>query len=85
MALLTFQDASDAYHESGGSAPSANTAPATAAPTPPPKPPPKKGVERIAELQLGRGQVNEVTVFEEGKVADYGKHCARLLQVGHLG
>lgn len=52
-----------------------------ATPTPPPKPPAKKGVARIAELQLGRGHVNEVTVFDEGSVSDYAKHCTQLLQV----
>lgn len=88
-ALLTFQDVSDAYHEPNvtatatphTSAPISTTPPAAAAPTPPPKPVPKKGIERIAELQLGRGQVNEVTVLEEGAITDYAKHCARLLQV----
>lgn len=89
-ALLTFQDLSDVYNE-----PSSTTANTTATagtpstsdapkPKPPPKPTPKKGVERIAELQLGRGQVNEVTVLEEGKVADYAKHCVQLLQASVL-
>ncbi|KAF9219789.1 hypothetical protein BS17DRAFT_740317 [Gyrodon lividus] len=97
-ALLTFQDASDAYHEPNAPtlAPSA-TPPMfraftdmspwkssggspTAPPRPPPKPAPKKGVERIAELQHGRGEVNEVTVMEEGAIRDYAKHCSQLLQ-----
>ncbi|KAG6374661.1 hypothetical protein JVT61DRAFT_4026 [Boletus reticuloceps] len=84
MALLTFQDASDTYHEHSTSttaAPSTSTTTsASAAPPPPPKPDPKKGIARIAELQLGRGQVNEVTVLEEGAIADYAKHCAQLLK-----
>jgi hypothetical protein len=87
MALLTFQDASDAYHEPNTSAtatstttPVSRTTSGSAAPTPPPKPAPKKGIERIAELQLGRGQINEVTILEEGATTDYAKHCAQLLQ-----
>ncbi|KAF8127410.1 hypothetical protein EV363DRAFT_1585440 [Boletus edulis] len=62
-ALLTFQDASNA------------TMSASAAPAPAPK----KGIARIAELQLGRGQV-KVTVLEEGAITDYAKHCAQLLK-----
>ncbi|KAF8433212.1 hypothetical protein L210DRAFT_3364930, partial [Boletus edulis BED1] len=90
MALLTFQDASDTYHEHSTSTtaapststttPVASTTSASAAPPPPPKPDPKKGSARIAELQLGRGQVNEVTVLEEGAITDYAKHCAQLLK-----
>jgi hypothetical protein len=52
-----------------------------APPVPPPKPAPKKGVERIAELQRGRGEVNEVIVVEEGAIKDYAKYCSQLLQV----
>lgn len=88
-ALLTFQDSSDAYHEPSTTAvatvstptPISTSSRTMAAPPLPPKPPPKKGIDRIVELQLGRGQVNEVTVLEEGAVADYAKHCARLLNV----
>lgn len=54
---------------------------AAAAPPPiPPKPAPKTGVDRIAELQQGHGQVNEVGVAEEGDAQDYAKYCSRLLQ-----
>ncbi|KIJ65109.1 hypothetical protein HYDPIDRAFT_88706 [Hydnomerulius pinastri MD-312] len=99
-ALLTFQDASDTYHDPNAVTPvptpsttppvlkvltdmspwksSGSTPPAP--PPPPPRPAPKKGVERIAELQQGRGEVNEVTVVEEGAVKDYAKHCSQLLQ-----
>lgn len=89
-ALLTFQDVSDAYHEhipaTTTALTSATTTPprqtsASGAPPPPPKPAPKKGIDRISELQQGRGQVNEVTIFEEGSVTDYAKYCVRLLQV----
>ncbi|KAI9573767.1 hypothetical protein HD554DRAFT_2166541 [Boletus coccyginus] len=80
-ALLTFRDASDVYYEPNSPvSPISRTVSASGAPPPPPKPAPKEGIERIAELQLGRGQVNEVTVLEEGAIADYAKHCAQLLQ-----
>ncbi|KAG8215004.1 hypothetical protein J3R82DRAFT_8410 [Butyriboletus roseoflavus] len=84
-ALLTFQDASDVYHDPNTPAtttlsPSTTTPVSTTPPKLPPKPAPKKGIERIAELQLGRGQVNEVTVLEEGAISDYAKYCARLLR-----
>ncbi|KAI6144478.1 hypothetical protein BKA82DRAFT_4017124 [Pisolithus tinctorius] len=89
FALLTFQDSSDAYHEPDTAA-SASPTPAnssstkviptaTAPPPLPPKPAPKTGVERIAELQRGRGLVNEVSVMEEGDVKDYAKYCLQLL------
>lgn len=93
-ALLSFQDASDAYHEPNTPATATPSTPTTApvsttpstaaAPALPPKPSPKKGVERIAELQMGRGQVNEVTVLKEGAISDYAKLCTRLLQVSIL-
>ncbi|KAF9244642.1 hypothetical protein BU15DRAFT_86013 [Melanogaster broomeanus] len=75
-ALMTFQDASDVYHEPIATP----VSPPPVPPPPPPKPAPKKGVERIAELQQGRGEVNEVTVVEEGTIKDYAKHSSRLLQ-----
>ncbi|KAG6329856.1 hypothetical protein ID866_9233 [Astraeus odoratus] len=94
FALLTFQDSSDAYHEpspppSGAAADSAtaavtqgSTGNKTAARPPlPPKPAPKTGVARIAELQQGPGQVNEVAVVEEGAAKDYAKYCSQLLRV----
>ncbi|KAI6123844.1 hypothetical protein EDD16DRAFT_610670 [Pisolithus croceorrhizus] len=93
FSLLTFQDSSDVYHESTAIPPIGNTAvpalansrstkviPAATAPPPlPPKPAPKTGVERIAELQRGRGLVNEVSIMEEGHVKDYAKYCLQLL------
>ncbi|KAG1735499.1 hypothetical protein EDB19DRAFT_1723820 [Suillus lakei] len=86
-ALLTFQDASDSYHESphdtlksftdmtarkvsGGSSP----------PVPPPKPAPKRGVERVAEIQTSRGEINEVLIVDECSFKDYAQYCARMLQ-----
>ncbi|KAI6008826.1 hypothetical protein F5J12DRAFT_54912 [Pisolithus orientalis] len=89
FALLTFQDSSDAYHEPDTAASTSPTPAnssstkviptATAPPPLPPKPAPKTGVERIAELQRGRGLVNEVSVMEEGDVKDYAKYCLQLL------
>ncbi|KAL1676578.1 hypothetical protein EV122DRAFT_215974 [Schizophyllum commune] len=85
-ALLTFQDANDAYHaapptpsrQSSGPTP---TEPAAAAPPPPPppRPEPKSGVDRIAELQAIRGELNEVTVEDEGSFEDYARYSANLL------
>jgi len=47
----------------------------------PSKPAPKTGVDRIAEIQAGKGEYNEIIVEEEGSVEDYGEFCNRLLQV----
>jgi hypothetical protein len=89
-ALLTFQDSSDVYHgsreENSPSNPSTLPAFGTrktseGAPLPPPKPAPKTGVDRIAEMQAMRREVNEVSVEDEGNVDDYAQYCANLLQV----
>jgi hypothetical protein len=50
-------------------------------PPPPPKPAPKTGVERIAEMQAGKGEYNEVIISDEGSVPDYAQYCNTLLQV----
>lgn len=50
-------------------------------PPPPPKPAPKTGVDRIAEIQALRDEVNEVMVEDEGAVPDYAQYCHILLQV----
>lgn len=47
----------------------------------PPKPAPKTGVDRIAEIHALRGDVNEVTVEDEGAVDDYAQYVANLLEV----
>ncbi|KAI0316520.1 hypothetical protein OF83DRAFT_1060194 [Amylostereum chailletii] len=73
-ALLTFHDLNDAYH---AGAPAET---AVAAPVPPPKPAPRVGIDRIAEMQAARGEVNEVTVAEEGVVEDYAEYAAQLLE-----
>ena len=52
-----------------------------APPPPPPKPAPKKGIDRVAEIQAMRGEINEVVVEEEGVVSDYAQYCFNLLQV----
>ncbi|KAF8631893.1 hypothetical protein AX15_002154 [Amanita polypyramis BW_CC] len=49
-------------------------------PPPPPKPAPKKGIDRIAEIQAMRGEINEVVVEDEGVVPDYAQYCFNLLQ-----
>lgn len=103
-ALLTFQDASDSFHESPNdsnpTSPPAVLAATTSAlksftdmtarkvsggptsspPVPPPKPAPKTGVERVAEIQASRGEVNEVLIVDECSFKDYAQYCARMLQ-----
>ncbi|KAM6496979.1 hypothetical protein JOM56_007452 [Amanita muscaria] len=49
-------------------------------PPPPPKPAPKTGIDRIAEIQALRGEINEVVVEDEGTVADYAQYCFNLLE-----
>jgi hypothetical protein len=92
-ALLTFQDVSDAYHApreessiSGNSIIPAIGMRKTSegAPPPPPKPAPKTGIDRIAEMQALRREVNEVSVEDEGGVNDYAQYCANLLEVRKL-
>ncbi|KAK7060808.1 hypothetical protein VNI00_000541 [Paramarasmius palmivorus] len=92
-ALLTFQDSNDAYHSPKDNASSSKTSasttpvvlspPTALSPSPPPIPPkpdPETGVNRIAELQAARGELNEVTVEDEGSVDDYASYCWGLLQ-----
>ncbi|PPR03224.1 hypothetical protein CVT26_008072 [Gymnopilus dilepis] len=92
-ALLTFQDANEAYHSpEPSSSPSSNPLSRTASqvksnanndvapPKPPPRPAPKTGVDRIAELQAIKGEYNEITISDEGSVEEYGEYCNRLLQ-----
>jgi hypothetical protein len=92
-ALFTFQDMNEAYHspppyEEVSSTsielaiPLLRTRKSSAAlPVRPPKPEPRTGVDRIAEMQSYKGEVNEVMVEEEGSIDDYGKYCWNLLQV----
>ena len=91
-ALLTFQDSSDVYHTPREGSPTSNSMlpvlgsrkTSEGPPLRPPKPAPKTGVERIAEMQALRREVNEVTVDDEGSVNDYAQYCVNLLQVGNL-
>ena len=95
-ALLTFQDANEAYHSpEPSSSPSSNPLSRSASqvksnvnndvapPKPPPRPAPKTGVDRIAELQVIKGEYNEITISDEGSVEEYGEYCNRLLQVSN--
>lgn len=52
----------------------------TPPPPPPPRPDPKTGVDRIAEVHAVRGDVNEITVEEEGTMGDYAQYVLNLLQ-----
>ncbi|KAF8647714.1 hypothetical protein AX16_006550 [Volvariella volvacea WC 439] len=46
----------------------------------PPKPVMMSGADRIAEMQAMKGEINEVTVEEEGDVNDYAEYCCRLFE-----
>jgi hypothetical protein len=43
------------------------------------------GIERIAEMQAYKGEVNEVAVEVEGEVEDYAGHGWNLLKVNGYG
>ncbi|KAG7444414.1 uncharacterized protein BT62DRAFT_899698 [Guyanagaster necrorhizus] len=81
-ALLTFQDTNESYHgsprDSEGLVKTKSIP--TLPPPPPPKPPAKTGVDRIAEIQAMRGEINELTVEEEGDIMHYAQYCSNLLQ-----
>lgn len=47
----------------------------------PPRPEPRVGVERIAEMQAYKGEVNELVVEDEGEIEDYAGHGWNLLKV----
>lgn len=88
-ALLTFHDLNDTYHNTPEGS-SSSSIPQTqqqrkpsgdALPVVPPKPPIKMGKERIMEMHAFRGDVNEITVEEEGGVDDYAEFAAGLLDV----
>jgi hypothetical protein len=91
-ALFTFQDQSDAYHAPREESSSNETrAPllgprksSALLPVIPPRPEPKAGVERIAEMQAFKGEVNEVAVEDEGEIDDYAQHCWNLLKVCYM-
>lgn len=54
--------------------------PTSSPPVVPPKPTPKTGVERVAEIQASRGEVNEVLIVDECSAKDYAQYCARMLR-----
>ncbi|KZV65112.1 hypothetical protein PENSPDRAFT_587366 [Peniophora sp. CONT] len=81
-ALLTFHDLNAAFNAVPPPPYTAlppESSPAPVPPTPPPKPQPKTGMDRIAEIQAARGEINEVTVVDEGSVEDYAAYGAQLL------
>lgn len=88
-ALLTFHDLNAAFNAVPPppytALPSASTSasePPISPPEPPilpPKPEPKTGLDRIAEIQAVRGEINEVTIVDEGSVKDYAAYGAQLL------
>lgn len=53
--------------------------PASSPPVVPPKPRPKIGVERVAEIQASKGEVNQVLIVDECSPKDYAQYCARML------
>lgn len=87
-ALLSFQDAFDDSHAkredpvSLPSLPSSSISNLVVTPeevrarTPKPK---KTGVEQVAERQ--KGDLQDITVFDEGEVLDYAQYCANFLEV----
>ena len=50
-------------------------------PPTPPKPAKKTGIDRVAEIQALRGEINEVAVEDEGTIVDYAQYCFNLLKV----
>ncbi|THH13744.1 hypothetical protein EW146_g6498 [Bondarzewia mesenterica] len=85
-ALLTFHDMNDVFHtpqEPSPKSPQPSQAQrrvSDSAPPPPPKPAPKTGVDRIAEIHAIRGNVNEITVEDEGSVDDFARYATNLLE-----
>ncbi|TFY61486.1 hypothetical protein EVG20_g7041 [Dentipellis fragilis] len=69
-ALLTFHDLNETYHVPADTS-SASTAPGQ---------PPATGVDRVAEIQAMRGEVNEITVEDECDVDDWAAYAANLLE-----
>ena len=83
-ALFTFSDLNESYHTSDGR-PSQPRRESSGAPPVPPRPEPRVGVERIAEMQAYKGEVNELVVEDEGEIEDYAGHGWNLLKVSHVG
>ena len=81
-ALFTFSDLNESYHASSDGRPGPPRRASSGAPPVPPKPEPRVGVERIAEMQAYKGEVNELVVEDEGEIGDYAGHGWNLLKVG---
>lgn len=84
-ALFTFSDLNEGYHTASDGKPGYPRRRTSGAPPVPPKPEPRVGVERIAEMQAYKGEVNELVVEDEGEIEDYGGHGWNLLKVRHFG
>lgn len=79
-ALFTFSDLNESYHAATEGRPGLPRLISPGAPPVPPKPEPRVGIERIAEMQAFKGEVNELAVEDEGEVEDYAGHGWNLLQ-----
>ena len=84
-ALFTFSDLNESHHATPEGRPGLQGRTSTGAPPVPPKPEPRVGVERIAEMQAYKGEVNEMVVEDEGEVEDYAGHGWNLLKVNGRG
>lgn len=84
-ALFTFSDLNESHHAPSEGKPGLPRRASPGAPPVPPKPEPRVGVERIAEMQAYKGEVNELVVEDEGEVEDYAGHGWNLLQVNCPG
>lgn len=80
-ALFTFSDLNESHHAASESRPGLPRRASPGAPPVPPKPEPRVGIERIAEMQAYKGEVNEVVVEDEGEIEDYAGHGWNLLKV----
>ena len=80
-ALFTFSDLNESYHNPSEGKPGRPRRTSSGAPPVPPKPEPRVGVERVAEMQAFKGEVNEVVVEDEGEIEDYAGYGWNLLKV----
>jgi len=80
-ALFTFSDLNESYHAASEGRPGYPRQTSSGAPPVPPRPEPRVGVERIAEMQAYKGEVNELVVEDEGEIKDYAAHGWNLLKV----
>ena len=80
-ALFTFSDLNESYHATSEGRPAQPRQMSSGAPPVPPRPEPRVGVERIAEMQAYKGEVNELVVEDEGEIEDYAGHGWNLLKV----